>query len=278
MPDKFLAFAGPHSIQGTDGGYPILAPENYHAYFTKHAVTDVVRLNKKEYEKSRFTSAGFKHHDLFFTDGSTPSNEIIEKFLAISEKAVGGIAVHCKAGLGRTGTLIACYMMKHYGLTAMECIAWLRICRPGSIIGPQQQFLIEKQAVMWRAGAAIGMRRVAVDDTLTTAASMAAVESGVQGLKLSVDATSTTNPKEGVSAANPQGDYLNAQKLRRLGVAAQEDSRVTLSGAKSGIAGVVHKGVPVEAKSADGAGPVTRAQASKLTSSLHITSMTVLKV
>ena len=47
------------------------------------------------------------------------------------------------AGLGRTGTLIACYMMKHYKFTAAESIAWCRICRPGSIIGPQQNFLEE---------------------------------------------------------------------------------------------------------------------------------------
>lgn len=47
------------------------------------------------------------------------------------------------AGLGRTGTLIGCYLMKHYRFTAAEAIAWIRICRPGSIIGPQQNFLEE---------------------------------------------------------------------------------------------------------------------------------------
>lgn len=57
--------------------------------------------------------------------------------------------VHCKAGLGRTGSLIGCYMMKHWRWTAMETIAWLRICRPGSIIGHQQEWLEEKQAEMW---------------------------------------------------------------------------------------------------------------------------------
>ena len=45
------------------------------------------------------------------------------------------------AGLGRTGSLIGCYMMKHFRFTAAEIIAWLRICRPGSIIGGQQQWL-----------------------------------------------------------------------------------------------------------------------------------------
>ncbi|KAF3834604.1 hypothetical protein F7725_027162 [Dissostichus mawsoni] len=36
------------------------------------------------------------------------------------------------AGLGRTGSLIGCYLMKHYRFTAAEAIAWIRVCRPGS--------------------------------------------------------------------------------------------------------------------------------------------------
>jgi cell division cycle 14 len=47
------------------------------------------------------------------------------------------------AGLGRTGTLIGAYLMKHFKFTAAEVIAWLRICRPGSVIGPQQNYLEE---------------------------------------------------------------------------------------------------------------------------------------
>ena len=65
---------------------------------------------------------------------STPSDEILQQFLDICENAPGGIAVHCKAGLGRTGSLIGCYVMKHWRWTAHETIAWLRICCPGSII------------------------------------------------------------------------------------------------------------------------------------------------
>ena len=36
------------------------------------------------------------------------------------------------------GTLIAVWMMKNHGFTANEAIAWLRIVRPGCVIGPQQ--------------------------------------------------------------------------------------------------------------------------------------------
>jgi len=43
-------------------------------------------------------------------------------------------------------------MMKHYKFTAAEAIAWLRICRPGSVLGPQQHWLEEQQHIMWQEG------------------------------------------------------------------------------------------------------------------------------
>ncbi|NWR95462.1 CC14B phosphatase, partial [Furnarius figulus] len=152
IPNKFIAFSGPHSRSKIENGYPHHAPEAYFPYFRQHKVTTIIRLNKKLYDAKRFTDAGFEHFDLFFADGSTPSDTIVKTFLNICENAEGVIAVHCKAGLGRTGTLIACYIMKHYRMTAAETIAWIRINRPGSVIGPQQHFLMDKQAELWTEG------------------------------------------------------------------------------------------------------------------------------
>jgi cell division cycle 14 len=53
-------------------------------------------LNKKIYDAKRFTDANFEHYDLFFSDGSTPSDAITLKFLTIVEQAKGAVAVHCK--------------------------------------------------------------------------------------------------------------------------------------------------------------------------------------
>ncbi|KAJ8784595.1 hypothetical protein J1605_007946 [Eschrichtius robustus] len=92
-------FSASHFSDGQEPsgkGYPLHAPEAYFPYFKKHNVTAIVRLNKKIYEAKRFTDAGFEHYDLFFIDGSTPSDNIVRRFLNICENTEGAIAVHCK--------------------------------------------------------------------------------------------------------------------------------------------------------------------------------------
>uniref|UniRef100_A0A8B9G630 Dual specificity protein phosphatase CDC14B n=1 Tax=Amazona collaria TaxID=241587 RepID=A0A8B9G630_9PSIT len=217
IPNKFIAFSGPHSRSKIENGYPHHAPEAYFPYFRKHKVTTIVRLNKKMYDAKRFTDAGFEHFDLFFADGSTPSDTIVKTFLNICENAEGVIAVHCKAGLGRTGTLIACYIMKHYRMTAAETIAWIRINRPGSVIGPQQHFLMDKQAELWTEGDVFraklkGNRKIAVTRIL----------SGVDDISINDMRNRRTIRKdielysdEDETNCVTQGDKLRALKSRR---------------------------------------------------------------
>ena len=149
---KFIAFAGPHATRDAMEGYRALTPDDYIPYFKKKNVTLVIRLNKKYYDARRFTSQGIDHLDLYYLDGSVPPPELLFRFIQKCEETSGAIAVHCKAGLGRTGTCIGCYVMKHYQFTAEEIIGWLRVARPGSIIGPQQQFMKDMQARMWKEG------------------------------------------------------------------------------------------------------------------------------
>lgn len=148
IPGKLIAFVGPAESKEEALEIGSLTPEEYCAIFKKLGVKHVVSLSKRKYNENAFIKGGFNFTDLYFTDGSVPSFEVVAKFLEVCENEPGAIAVHCKAGLGRTGTLIGCYAMKHYKFCAAEFIGWIRLCRPGSVLGPQQQFLCEIEEYM----------------------------------------------------------------------------------------------------------------------------------
>eukprot|EP00811_Abedinium_folium_P036350 NODE_9066_length_1449_cov_6.192890.p1 GENE.NODE_9066_length_1449_cov_6.192890~~NODE_9066_length_1449_cov_6.192890.p1 ORF type:complete len:225 (+),score=41.33 NODE_9066_length_1449_cov_6.192890:434-1108(+) len=168
IPKRFLAFAGPCSTSIDADGYPALTPEDYVPMLRSMNIRLVVRLNRKQYEAQRFIEHGIRHVELYFRDGSVPSTEIVNKFLAITSQEESAIAVHCKAGLGRTGTLIGLYAMKYHNFPARAFIGWSRICRPGSVLGPQQAFLVDMEREM--------LSTHSMAQTITTEAELAAAE------------------------------------------------------------------------------------------------------
>ncbi|KAI2507274.1 Dual specificity protein phosphatase [Fragilaria crotonensis] len=156
--DRIIAFAGPHYRRTVSrDGHCAMAPSDYIPYFKRVNVDLVVRLNKKCYNEDDFTKVGIRHFDQYYLDGSCPPMDVLDRIVLAFETvpANKAFAVHCKAGLGRTGTCIGAYMMKHYKFTAAEAIGWMRICRPGMVIGPQQQFLKDIEQRMWHEGDAM---------------------------------------------------------------------------------------------------------------------------
>ncbi|PON28135.1 cell division cycle 14 [Trichoderma gamsii] len=162
---NFLAFASPQHApvaKITEGSelYPLLPRDvaavedhpllpqpfkNVLSHFSERNIGLVVRLNSHLYSPSYFESMGIQHIDMIFDDGTCPPLSMVRKFIRMAHETITvkkrGVAVHCKAGLGRTGCLIGAYLIYRHGFTANEVISFMRFMRPGMVVGPQQHWL-----------------------------------------------------------------------------------------------------------------------------------------
>lgn len=81
-------------------------------------------------------------------DMTAPSLEQLERCISVIQQATEqnrGVAVHCAAGMGRTGVVLAAWLVSQ-GKSAAEAISLIRSLRPGSIETPDQEACIQDLA------------------------------------------------------------------------------------------------------------------------------------
>ncbi|TRY86911.1 hypothetical protein DNTS_002191 [Danionella cerebrum] len=81
-------------------------------------------------------------HHISIVDFTPPTLHQILRFLNIVEEANArgeAVAVHCMHGLGRTGTMLACYLLKTRKLSGQEALRETRRLREGSIETREQE-------------------------------------------------------------------------------------------------------------------------------------------
>jgi len=92
-----------------------------------------------------YSDQGFEVISLPIADFDVPEldqvRESIQKILTHTQSGEN-IAVHCHAGVGRTGMLMACLAKIGMGYSAEDSIQWVRDNLPGAIEMPKQEHLV----------------------------------------------------------------------------------------------------------------------------------------
>jgi protein-tyrosine phosphatase len=118
--------------------------------FLDNNIDGVVLLNEhQEYLlesqrdlKKMYSEAGMKVIHLPIPDFGTTEREAFETAIdeAINHIQNGGnLAIHCLAGLGRTGMFAACLAKRLLDFEGEEAINWVRSYVPGAVENPRQE-------------------------------------------------------------------------------------------------------------------------------------------
>jgi atypical dual specificity phosphatase len=123
-------------------------PESEDAFtlLWKMGIRVLINLTEEPYPGEFLRKVGILAEHIPVLDFTAPTLKQVEQALSTIHFYLGEnmhVAVHCIAGLGRTGTILACYLVGE-GKSGDEAIAVIRGWRPGSIETLDQEAVIHE--------------------------------------------------------------------------------------------------------------------------------------
>lgn len=111
----------------------------------ERGISALVSLDEEGCPLYLIAEQGLQYIHLPVPDFHPPTLQQAEQFIAFTrqQREEGRtIAVHCRGGYGRTGTMLACYLVAQ-GETAENAISMVRRRRPGSIETEEQEQFVQ---------------------------------------------------------------------------------------------------------------------------------------
>lgn len=112
-------------------------------WIIKQGVTSIVTMTENALPEEWVSTIGYLHVPT--PDLTAPDMDRIDTAVDFIHEKISNeqsVMVHCAAGMGRAGTILACYFVKYQKFSAKDAINKIRKERPGSIQSEVQELAI----------------------------------------------------------------------------------------------------------------------------------------